>query len=98
MGKFKDSPLTQFITPTNEPTATPQRPAQRTARTTRPRKKAQYVAPADYDTPRSKRVQLLFRPAFFDVIKATAAKRKQSINNFIEEVLTEYFTQGNADQ
>ena len=93
MGKFKNSPLTQFITPTNEPTATTPRPATHTTRPPRPRKSTHYVAPADYDTPRSKRVQLLFRPAFYDEIKAIARNRKQSINNFIEDVLTEFMEQ-----
>lgn len=107
MGKFKNSPLTQFITSTPEPPTPPTHekgrvtPQEKEARQKRARANAKlmsappalYRAKDDRDTPRTRRVQLLFRPTLYDEITAIARTRKQSVNNCIEDILTAYLEQ-----
>lgn len=50
-----------------------------------------YVAAADpFTEPRSRRVQLLMRPSLYSGLKYIATRRKQSINNLVENILAEY--------
>lgn len=100
MGKFKNSPLTQFITPA---VSTPE-PPQPQAKQARPKRAkstpamiatppAVFRAKDDRETPRNRRVQLLFRPAMFNELLTQAHSRGQSLNNYIEDILTAYLEQ-----
>ena len=52
---------------------------------------SKYVAAVDpYDEPRNRRVQLLMRPSLYTGLKYIATRRKQSINNLVENILSEY--------
>lgn len=108
MGKFKDSPLAQFITPaisTTEPPPTHEKgrvtPQEKEARKKRAKANAKYIntppavyrAKDDRTTPRTRRVQLLFRPALYNEIIAIAHSKGQSLNNCIEDILTAYLEQ-----
>lgn len=108
MGKFKNSPLTQFITTaeaTPEPPPTHEKgrvtPQEKEARQKRAKANAQYIgtlpaifrAKDDREAPRSRRVQLLFRPAMYNAMIKIAHKHKQSLNNYIEDILTAHLEQ-----
>jgi len=110
MGKFKNSPLTQFITPAVPAPEPPPPPTHEKGRVTPQEKEARqkrakanaklmsappavYRAKDDRDTPRTRRVQLLFRPALYNAVIAIAHSREQSLNNCIEDILTDYLEQ-----
>lgn len=110
MGKFKNSPLTQFITPAVSTPEPPQPPTHEKGRVTPQEKEARqrrakanaaqigtppavFRAKDDREAPRSRRVQLLFRPALYNDITDIARRRKQSLNNCIEDILTAYLEQ-----
>lgn len=64
----------------------------------KPAKKQPSAPPAVYRakddrSPRSRRVQLLFRPAMHNAMVKIAHKNKQSLNNCIEDILTAYLEQ-----
>lgn len=109
MAKNFNSPLMQFITPTQNTTPTPapvDNPAPQEEKTERQKKtaaiNATYKAPApapfraikDHSEPRSRRVQLLLRPSLHAAALEMATAKKQSINNFIEEALLAYIENG----
>lgn len=102
MGKFKNSPLTQFITPavsTPEPPQPPPQEKQARQKRTKATPALMSAPPAvfrakdDRETPRNRRVQLLFRPAMFNELLTQAHSRGQSLNNYIEDILTAYLEQ-----
>ena len=100
MGKFKNSPLTQFITPAVS-TPEPPQPQEKQARPKRAKATpAQITTPPavfrakdDRETPRNRRVQLLFRPAMFNELLTQAHSQGKSLNNYIEDILTAYLEQ-----
>lgn len=51
---------------------------------------AMYRAKMDTDNPRTKRVQLLFRPNVYSELLAIAHEQGRSLNNLIEEILLSY--------
>ena len=71
------------------------------ARQERARNNAQYIStpPAKYRTsadmynPRGRRVQLLFRHNIHAELRAIAHSKGQSLNNLVEEILTDYLKQ-----
>jgi predicted HicB family RNase H-like nuclease len=73
-------------------------PEEREKRKERAKHNAQYIstAPAMYkaardaENPRGRRVQLLFRPNIHAELLAIAHAQGRSLNNLIEEVLTDY--------
>lgn len=50
----------------------------------------EYRAAEDHEEPRSRRVQLLLKPSIFNGIKTVAHWKRQSVNHFLEDILTEY--------
>lgn len=104
MAKFKNSPLTQFITEPPKPTA-PEVAKKTTARkrtdADRARiaaENAQYKANPQWNTraamdssePRSRRVQLLMKPSIYNALLDIASTNAQSVNNLIETALQQF--------
>lgn len=104
--QFITTPTEQPKAPETTPPITEQRPKgkytlspeEREKRKERAKHNAQYIstAPAMYkaatdaENPRGRRVQLLFRPNIHAELLAIAHAQGRSLNNLIEEVLTDY--------
>ena len=92
MGKFKTSPLmnplAQFVTPAAQESNQPQ------SKNPKPKTlKVKYRAKDDRETPRNRRAQFLFRPALFDALRKLANSRGMSINNCVEDIISQYLEQ-----
>lgn len=78
--------------PTPEP-KTDEQPADQTEN-----KKCLYVAAPDpFAEKRDRRVQLVLRPSLVSGLKYVAKSKKQSMNNLIEEILTEYINRAKEE-
>lgn len=55
-----------------------------------PQTPPEYFAKPNKEEPRSRRVQLLVRPSVYTSIREIAHWRLQSVNNLIEEILSDY--------
>lgn len=62
------------------------------------KKGCMYVAAPDpFTEKRDRRVQLVLRPSLVSGLKYVAKSKKQSMNNLIEEILTEYINRAKEE-